>query len=117
MRRVLLVARDKQHAVRLRNLLEELELEFEIAIGEEIGKGILSERYMDAVLVDASMIRSENFWLFSFLLNRRLPIPVVILGGEGRDIPLPEGAEEQLRIYTAPIDPQRLETVLACAKV
>ena len=91
MRRMLIITSDKNNAVSLRTLLEKFHLEFEIAIGEETGRTILSERFMDIIVIEASTMKGGTSWVFSFLASRRLSIPVVVLGAAQNtlaDLPL-----------------------------
>lgn len=112
MRRMLVLTCDKNNAVRLRTLLEKLRLEFEIAIGEETGRTILSERFMDLILLDASAIRAGMSWVFPFLEDRRLRMPVLVLGAAEGVLREAPPHPELIRWIPPPIDQARLEEAI-----
>lgn len=112
MKRMLVLTSDKQNAVRLRTMLEGLRLEFEIAIGEDTGRTILSERFMNLVLIEASALKGGTSWVFSFLQRRRLHVPVIILGAD--ESALREKPENlgDVRFISPPIDQAKVEAAL-----
>ncbi len=106
--RMLLLTNEKNNAVRLRTVFEKMELEFEIAIGEETARTILSERFMNLVVMDASVLKGGTCWVFSFLHTRRLRIPVLILGADHTALKEPPPDPELVRFLPPPLDPGRI---------
>ncbi len=112
MRRVLILTTDKNNAVRLRTMLEDFRIEFEIAIGEDTGRTILSGRFMNLIMIDASSLVGGTSWVFSFLKERRLKIPVLVIGADEhslREVPPDPGL---VHFLPPPVDCERLEKAL-----
>ncbi len=112
MKRILILTNDKNNAVRMRTMLESLRLEFEIAIGEDTGRAILSERFMSLILLDASALKGGTSWIFSFLDNRRLRVPIVILGGEEKMLRERPNDPDLVRFVAPPIDQEKVERAI-----
>lgn len=112
MRRILILTGDKTQAVHFRALLESFRAEFEIAIGEDIARSILSQRYMNMILIDASTLKLGSSWVFNFLANRGLQVPIVILGADASAVTgdLPESTD--ITCVPPPIDIAKLESIL-----
>jgi DNA-binding NtrC family response regulator len=110
---MLILTSDKQNAVRLRTMLEKMRLEFEIAIGEDTGRAILSERFMNLILIDASALKGGTSWVFSFLERRRLQVPIIILGAEESALKERPATLETIKFLPLPVDQARVEATLA----
>ena len=108
MRRILILTNDKNNAVTLRTLLEKYRIEFEIAIGDETGRTILTERFMNLILLDAAAIKGGTSWIFPFLESRRLRIPIIVVGaGEGA-LTVPPANQGDVRFLPQPLEPEAI---------
>jgi len=106
---MLLLTNDKNNAVRLRTVFEKMNIEFEIAIGEETARAILSERFMNMIVIDAAALKGGTCWVFSFLHNRRLKVPVLVLGADHTILKEPPPDPSLVRFLPPPLDPQRIQ--------
>jgi len=115
MKRILILTSDKNQAVQLRAMLETVRQEFEIAIGEETGRAILSQRYMNLIMVDASTLKSGSSWVFGFLANRGLRVPIVLLGAD-RSVVMDVPSEDlpQVAFVPPPLDLKKLICAMNC---
>ena len=115
MKRILILTSDKNQAVQLRGMMEAMRQEFEIAIGEETGRAILSQRYMNLIMVDASTLKSGSSWVFGFLANRGLRVPIVVLGADKTVVKeVPSDDLPQVAFVPAPLDQKKLVCALSC---
>ena len=112
MKRMLVLTSDKHNAVRLRTMLVKLRLEFEIAIGEDTGRTVLSERFMNLVLIDASALKGGTSWVFSFLQRRRLHVPIIILGADESALREKPENMDDIMFIPPPIDQAKVEAAL-----
>ena len=109
MKRILILTSDKNQAVQFRAMMESTRQEFEIAIGEETGRAILSQRYMNLILIDAATLKSGSSWVFEFLSNRGLRVPIVVLGAEKGSVKeVPSEDLPDVTFIAPPIDQRKL---------
>jgi len=108
MRRILILTNDKNNAVTLRTLLEKYRIEFEIAIGEETGRTILTERFMNLILLDAAAIKGGTSWIFPFLESRRLRIPILVVGADETALTAPIANADDVRFLPQPLEPEKI---------
>jgi DNA-binding NtrC family response regulator len=114
MKRILILTSDKNQAVQLRAMLESMRQEFEIAIGEETGRAILSQRYMNLIMIDAATLKSGSSWVFDFLTNRGLRVPIVVLGAEKNAVKeVPSEDLPQVAFVAPPIDLKKLSFAIS----
>ncbi len=109
MKRILILTSDKNQAVQLRAMMESIRQEFEIAIGEETGRAILSQRFMNLIMIDAATLKSGSSWVFDFLVNRGLRVPIVVLGAEKGSVKqVPCEDLPEVAFVAPPIDQKKL---------
>lgn len=80
--RILIVGNTKESTYEIRNLLDNRRYELEIALTPEVGRNILSERWMNLLIIHTEMLDERSQKLFEFLQDRDIDIPILILGEE-----------------------------------
>ena len=81
--RILIMGQTKENTYELRNLLDSRRFELEIALNQEVGKLILSQRSMNLLILHTEMLDGEaEKEFFGFLNEQEIDIPVFIVGEE-----------------------------------
>jgi len=80
--RILILGNSKETTYEIRNLLDNRRFELEIALTPEVGRSILSERWMNLLIVHTEMLDEKSAKFFEFLSDRDIDIPIMILGEE-----------------------------------
>lgn len=78
--RILIVGNSKETTYEIRNLLDNRRFELEIALSPDVGKSILSERWMNLLIIHTELLDERSAKLFEFLNDRDIEIPIMILG-------------------------------------
>ena len=84
--RLLIIGHDRDAAYALRNVFETEPYELEVTLGLEVAKGVMRDRHVDLVIVDATVCMDEGFDLIDYQLDHGLDIPLVLVGGESTGI-------------------------------
>ena len=82
--RILILGNSKENTYEIRNLLDNRKFELEIALGPDIGKSILTERWMNLLIIHTEAIDERCSKLFEFLSDRDIEIPILIVGDEAK---------------------------------
>jgi DNA-binding response OmpR family regulator len=82
--RILIIGNSKETTYEIRNLLDNRRFELEIALTPEVGRTILSERWMNLLIIHTELLDERSMKLFEFLADRDIEIPIMILGEEAR---------------------------------
>jgi DNA-binding response OmpR family regulator len=80
--RILIVGNTKESTYEIRNLLDNRRFELEIALSPEVGRSILSERWMNLLIIHTELLDEKSLKLFEFLADREIDIPIMIVGEE-----------------------------------
>ncbi len=82
--RILIVGGSKESAYEIRNLLDNRRFELEIALSPEVGRAVLSERWMNLIIIHTELLdeRSEKF--FEFIADRDIETPILVVGEEAK---------------------------------
>ena len=80
--RILIVGNTKESTYEIRNLLDNRRFELEIALSPEVGRSILSERWMNLLIIHTELLDEKSAKFFEFLVDREIDIPIMILGEE-----------------------------------
>jgi len=78
--RILIIGTTKESTYEIRNLLDNRRFELEIALTPEVGKNVLSERWMSLLIIHTELLDERSAKLLEFLNDRDIDIPVMILG-------------------------------------
>ena len=84
--RILIVAKTKENGFELRDLLDELRCEVEIALSASVGRAILDSRRMDLIVLHTEAVSAELVELFEYLDVRELDIPMILCGEEAKSL-------------------------------
>ena len=82
--RILIIGNSKETTYEIRNLLDNRRFELEIALSPDVGKTILTERWMNLLIIHTELLDERSAKLFEFLADRDIDIPILILGEEAR---------------------------------
>jgi DNA-binding NtrC family response regulator len=82
--RILILGNSKESTYEIRNLLDNRRYELEIALSPEVGKSILSERWMNLLIIHTEILDERSVKFFEFLADRDIDIPILILGEEAK---------------------------------
>ncbi len=82
--RILIIGNSKETTYEIRNLLDHHRFELEIALTPDVGKSILSERWMNLLIIHTEMLDERSLKLFEFLHDRDIDIPILVLGDEAK---------------------------------
>ena len=80
--RILILGQTKENTYEIRNLLDHRRFELEIALSRDVGKQILSQRKMNLLILHTEAVTPEMQEFFEFLEDRRIDIPVFVVGEE-----------------------------------
>jgi DNA-binding NtrC family response regulator len=80
--RILILGQTKENTYEIRNMLDAQRFELEIALSQEIGKAVLSQRKMNLLILHTEAIDGHMEELFDFLEERGIEIPIIVLGEE-----------------------------------
>jgi len=80
--RILIIGNSKESTYEIRNLLDHRRFELEIALSPDVGRSILSERWMNLIILHTEMMDQNSEKLLEFFSERDIDIPILILGDE-----------------------------------
>jgi len=60
--------------------------ELEVTLALDVAKGVMRERHVDLIVIDANCCLQEEFDLIDYQLDHGLEIPMVLVGGESTGI-------------------------------
>jgi len=80
--RILIIGNSKESTYEIRNLLDNRRFELEIALSPEVGRTILSERWMNLLIIHTDLLDERSMKLFEFISDRDLEIPIMVVGEE-----------------------------------
>ncbi len=93
--RILILGQTKENTYEIRNMLDNRCFELEIALSRDVGKMILTQRRMNLLILHTEALCTEMQEFFEFLEDRRIDIPVFLLGEEAtklaETVPTPTG--------------------------
>jgi DNA-binding NtrC family response regulator len=82
--RILIIGNSKETTYELRNMLDNRRFELEIALSPDVGKTILSERWMNLLIIHTELLDDRSAKLFEFIADRDLEIPIIVVGEEAK---------------------------------
>jgi len=80
--RILILGQSKESTYEIRKLLDNQRFELEIALSEDVGKQVLINRRMSLIMIHTEMLKESDEAFFSFLHERAIEIPVLVMGEE-----------------------------------
>ena len=84
--RLLIIGNNRDAAYALRNVFEMEPYELEVTLALDVAKGVMRERHVDLIVIDANCCLQEEFDLIDYQLDHGLDIPMVLVGGESTGI-------------------------------
>ena len=85
--RILILGNSKETTYELRNLLDNHRFELEIALSADVGRSILSERWMNLLIIHTELLDERSARLFEFMADRDIEIPILVVGEERQEVP------------------------------
>ncbi len=82
--RILIVGGSKENAYEIRNLLDNRRFELEIALTPDVGKAVLSERWMNLLVIHTDLLDERSTKLFEFIADRDIEIPIMVVGEDAK---------------------------------
>jgi len=110
--RILILGQTKENTYEIRNLLDNRRYELEIALSRDVGKMILSQRRMNLLILHTEAINAELQEFFEFLEDRRIDIPVFILGEEATKIAQTVSAPSGVTCFDKPYAVDKMLTTI-----
>ncbi len=80
--RILILGQTKEHTYEVRNLLDSRKFEIEIALSAETAKTILTQRYMNLLVLHTEVPLEAVNEFFSFVRDRAIDLPLLVCGEE-----------------------------------
>lgn len=102
--RVLIVGQEKDSAYALRNVFELDRHEIELALQLEVAKSILTERQIDAIVLDPAVCLQDDFDLIDFQLDHGFEVPMILVGGESTGVRRKIRTRGGVRVLYCPAD-------------
>ena len=93
--RILILGKSKENTYEVRNLLDNRKFEIEIALSVDVGRTVLSQRYMNLIIMHTEVSREEATEFFAYVDQQAVDLPLFVFGEETtqyRDL-LPEWVE------------------------
>ena len=78
--RILIIGNSKESTYEIRNLLDSKRFELEIALTPDVGKTVLSERWMNLLIIHTDLLDERCVKLFEFIADRDIEIPILVVG-------------------------------------
>ena len=80
--RILILGQTKEHTYEVRNLLDHRKFEIEIGLSAEVAKTILTQRYMNLLILHTEVPLEAAKEFFTFVKDRAIDLPLLIFGEE-----------------------------------
>ncbi len=80
--RILILGQSKEHTYGVRNLLDNRKFEIEIALSVDVAKTILTQRYMNLLVLHTEISVEAMKEFFLFIRDRAIDLPLLIFGEE-----------------------------------
>lgn len=80
--RILILGQSKEHSYEVRNLLDNRKFEMEIALSVDVAKTILTQRYMNLLVLHTEVPVEAMKEFFLFIRDRGIDLPLLIFGEE-----------------------------------
>ena len=112
--RVLIIEPDRRTVDELQERFEHYGFEAEVALSATVGLNILSERRMDAAVIDAGMDTQEEWGLLKSLKEVDPELPVVMINGKKKQgISKVARRAGAARFLSSPVDPEKVILALS----
>ena len=112
--RVLIIESDRRTVDELQERFERYGIEAEVALSASVGLDILSERQMDAAIVDAELEEHEKWPLLTSLRQKAPTVPVVMINGwKKKGISKLARRAGAARFLASPVDAEKVITAIS----
>lgn len=112
--RVLIIEADRRTVDELQERFERHGIESEVALNASVGLDILTERRMDAAIVDAELEQRDKWSLLKQLREKAPGVPVVMINGwKSKGVSKLARRAGAARFLVSPFDPEKVITAIS----